>query len=148
MATKLVVAMCVVAAAMAGCVAAPQTAPSDNRVLLSGTSERVVGETVYGANFGPFARLNDDCSVRAFARVRILEQPRNGRAVVVLEDGVASFSANNAFARCNGSPLRAPIVSYTPREGFTGIDRFRFEIIFPNGERRVLSPELTVKPRP
>jgi hypothetical protein len=142
------ISVCFAAACAAACTPTPQTAPSDNRVLLPRAGGRVGGETVYGAVLGPFASLNDDCSVKSFARVRILQQPANGSAVVAVRRGTASFEANNLFARCNGAPVSAPFVVYTPRDGFVGRERFRFEVVFSDGERRILAPELSIGPRP
>ncbi len=129
------------------CTPVAQTPPSDNRSLLP-FGGRVSGETVFSSRFGPFSSLNDDCSVQSHARVRILQQPANGVARVALRHGVAAFTANNAFARCNGAPITGTYVEYTPRAGFVGQDRMRFEIVFSDGERRVLSPEMNVRPRP
>jgi hypothetical protein len=130
------------------CTPTARSVPSDERVLLSRAGGRVTGEAVFGAVFGPFASLNDDCTVRSSARVRILRQPSNGTALVVVRRGVASFEANNLFARCNGAPVTAPFVVYTPRTGFVGEERFSVEIVFADGERRVLSPVVNVRPQP
>jgi hypothetical protein len=135
------------ALALSACVPAGLTPPSDDRSLLPQRG-RVAGELVFGSSLGPFSSLNDDCTVQSHARVRILQPPQNGVARVALRRGVASFTANNSFARCNGSPITGTYVDYTPRDGFVGTDRFRIEIVFADGERRVLAPELTVRPRP
>jgi hypothetical protein len=147
MTRRIFVFSAALAAVAAACTPTPQMPPSENRSLLP-RGGRVEGQTVYRSILGPFASLNDDCSVRSFARVRIIEPPPNGRADVIVRSGVASFEANNLFARCNGAPVTAPFVVYTPRDGFTGQDRFRFEVLFADGERRVLSPVLTIGSRP
>jgi hypothetical protein len=137
-----------VVAILASCTHVGQTVPSDNRALLPASGGRVSSDTVFGSHFGPFSSLNDDCSVRSNARARILQKPRNGSARAVTAHGVAAFSANNAFARCNGAPIIGTYVVYAPRPGFVGKDSFRFELVFEDGERRVLTPELNIGPRP
>jgi hypothetical protein len=84
--------------------------------------------------------------VQSHARVRILQQPANGVARVVVRRGQAAFTANNSFARCNGTPITGTFVDYTPRSGYAGPERFRFEITFRNGERRVITPVFEVQP--
>jgi hypothetical protein len=123
----------------------PATTPNDNRQLLPARGGRVTGGEAERAVFGPFASLNDDCSVRALASVRIVQPPRNGVARVVLRQGQAAFTANNAFARCNGATIRGVFVDYTPNPGYAGPEAFRFEVVFADGERRVLSPTFTAR---
>jgi hypothetical protein len=136
-----------IAAFVMACTPAAYTPPSDDRSQLPRGGGRIEGQLVYGSIFGPFASLNDDCSVQSVARVRIVESPRNGRADVVIRSGVASFEANNLFARCNGAPVTGPFVIYRPSEGFVGQDRFRFEVAFRDGERKTFTPVLTVGAR-
>jgi hypothetical protein len=129
---------------LGACVAAGP--PSDNQQLLPPRGGVVSGySTSTGSLFGPFSSLNDDCTVQSHARVRILQMPANGVARVVTRTGQASFAASNAFARCNGTPITGTFVDYTPKPGYAGPERFRFEIVFRNGERRVLTPEFTVQ---
>jgi hypothetical protein len=132
-------------AALGGC--NPVTAPSDGRQLLPPRGGVVSGySTSRGSLFGPFSSLNDDCSVQSHARVRILQQPANGAARVVVRRGQAAFTANNSFARCNGTPITGTFVDYTPRPGYAGPEQFRFEITFRDGERRVITPVFEVQP--
>jgi hypothetical protein len=133
-----------IAISLSACVAAGP--PSDNQQLLPPRGGIVSGySTSTGSLFGPFSSLNDDCTVRSHARVRILQQPANGVARVVTRPGQAAFAANNTFARCNGAPITGTFVDYTPKPGYVGPERFRFEIVFRDGERRVLTPEFTVQ---
>jgi hypothetical protein len=133
-----------VSVSLGACVAAGP--PSDNQQLLPPRGGVVSGySTSTGSLFGPFSSLNDDCTVQSHARVRILQQPANGVARVVTRRGPASFTADNTFARCNGTPITGTFVDYTPKPGFSGPERFRFEIVFRNGERRVLTPDFTVQ---
>jgi hypothetical protein len=122
----------------------PATAPDDDKVLLPARGGIVQGGAAKAVRLGPFSGLNDDCSVQSYAAVRILQQPRNGTLAVVRSSGVATFAANNAFARCNGAPIRGTFVNYTPRAGYEGPETFRIEVIFADGERRLLTPVFTV----
>ena len=129
---------------LGACVAAGP--PSDNQRLLPPRGGSVSGySTSTGSLFGPFSSLNDDCTVQSHARVRILQQPTHGVARVVTRPGQAAFAADNTFARCNGTSITGTFVDYTPKPGYVGPERFRFEIVFRNGERRVLAPDFTVR---
>jgi hypothetical protein len=137
-------AILLVSVSLGACVAAGPS--SDNTQLLPPLGGVVSGySTSKGSLFGPFSSLNDDCTVQSHARVRILQKPAHGEARVVTRQGQAAFAASNAFARCNGTPITGTFVDYTPKPGYAGPERFRFEIIFRNGERRMLTPEFTVQ---
>ncbi|MGL4239592.1 MAG: hypothetical protein ACRCTI_00625 [Beijerinckiaceae bacterium] len=122
----------------------PSTAPDDNRRLLPPRGGVVEGSAARMVRLGPFSGLNDDCSVASYAGVRVISQPANGTLRVVRGSGVATFGANNAFARCNGSPIRGTFAIYTANPGYQGPEAFSVEVRFADGERRTISPRFTV----
>jgi hypothetical protein len=93
---------------------------------------------------GPFSTLNKNCDVTSVARVRITEQPKNGRVRLITASGSPGYSVNSSFAHCNSSNITGPFVEYLPKSGFRGTDQFRFEVRFKDGERRVFTPSLNV----
>jgi hypothetical protein len=134
-------------AALAACVPAGQRVVPPEGDALPRTGGTFSGVVTGGALMGPFSSLNDDCSVSSHARIRILEQPSNGSVRVRIASGDAAFPAGSRYAKCNSQKVRGPFVDYTAKPGYAGPERFSFEVIFRNGERRVLSPELIVRPR-
>jgi hypothetical protein len=124
----------------------PASAPDDSRQLLPPRGGAVSGGPARMVRLGPFSGLNDDCSTQSYAGVRILQRPRHGELRVARGQGVATFSANNAFARCNGAPIRGTYAIYTANPGYQGPDSFRIEVVFADGERRVLAPVVNVPP--
>ncbi|MGL4636008.1 MAG: hypothetical protein ACRCWF_08510 [Beijerinckiaceae bacterium] len=131
---------------LAGC--AGTTGPDGPRDLPRGSGEVVANASVNGSLFGPFSTLNENCFVRANARVRVLVQPANGTIKIRKGTGEPAFPADSPLARCNGKKVGGIIVDYTPKRGYTGPENFEFEVVFVNGERRVLSPRLTIVPTP
>jgi hypothetical protein len=132
---------------LAGCVASNNPPlPQGGLVLPRRGGEVIADASVYGSLFGPFSSLNRDCSVRSYAKVRVLKKPANGVIVIKKGTGNPAFAADSAFAHCNGKSTLGTIVDYTPRSGYSGVETFQFEIVFADGERRVLTPSLTVRP--
>jgi hypothetical protein len=130
---------------LAGCVASNSALlPSEGMVLPRRGGEVVANVSAGGSLFGPFSSLNKNCSVRANARVKVLKQPAHGTIKVKQGAGNPAFAAESAFAQCNGKRIGGTMVDYTPRSGYSGPDTFQFEVVFADGERRVLSPTLTV----
>jgi hypothetical protein len=142
MAFKVVLMAILALAGASGC--RPAKVPDQDRQLLPPRGGSFSGGEARGVVLGPFSSLNDDCTLRSLARVRILQAPRNGTLQIGVRQGTASFGAENAFARCNGSPIRGTYAYYTPNPGYTGPEHFRIEVVFGNGERRVLAPSFSV----
>ena len=97
-----------------------------------------------GSRFGPFSSLNINCSLKANAKVRVLKKPTYGRLTIGQGAGDASFPADSVFEKCNAKSVRGTMVSYWPKKGYRGPDTFQFEIVFTDGERRIMTPSLTV----
>jgi hypothetical protein len=132
---------------LAGCVASTNLPlPPGGLVLPTRGGEVIADAGVHGSLFGPFSSLNRDCSVRAYAKIRVLNKPANGTIVIKRGVGNPAFGADSVFARCNGKSIPGTMVNYKPRTGYSGVETFQFEVIFADGERRVLTPSLTVRP--
>jgi hypothetical protein len=134
---------------LAGCSAGNRALiPPEGQVLPRGDGAIVAYANRNGSLLGPFSTLNDDCSVRSFARVRVLQYPANGTIKVRRGVGDPAFPATSALAACNGRKVAGIVVDYTPRKDYSGPEMFQFEVIFADGERRVLSPKLIVVQTP
>jgi hypothetical protein len=134
---------------LAGCTAANSALISpEGQVLPRGDGLVVAYASGTGSLLGPFSTLRDDCSAQSFARIRVLQSPANGSLKVRRGFGNPAFPETSALARCNGKKVAGTLVDYTPRKGYIGPEMFQFEVIFDNGERRVLSPKLTIVQTP
>jgi hypothetical protein len=77
--------------------------------------------------------INPDCSVIGVPTVRIVEQPKSGKAAIENGTGFPAFPANNPRSKCNQSRNDGAIISYTPDPGYTGADSITVDIIYPDG---------------
>jgi hypothetical protein len=94
--------------------------------------------------FGPFSTINKACDVTSVARVRVIDQPRNGQVRLITASGSPGYSVDSAYAHCNSQKITGPFLEYRPRPGYRGTDQFRFEVRFKDGERRLFTPTLNV----
>ncbi len=76
-------------------------------------------------------------------KIKILDEPRNGGAAI--KEGERKFEkgAGN-FAKCDGKTGVGARVVYTPKSGFEGADKFRYEVTFDNGNVNVYSVSLRI----
>jgi hypothetical protein len=133
---------------LAGCMASSNPPlPPGGLVLPTRGGEVIADAGAYGSLFGPFSSLNKDCSVRSYAKVRVLKKPANGTIVIKKGTGNPAFGSDSAFASCNGRAIPGTMVDYKPRSDYSGVETFQFEVVFADGERRVLTPTLTVRPK-
>jgi hypothetical protein len=77
--------------------------------------------------------MNPDCSVIGVPTVRIVEQPKSGKATIENGTGFPAFPASNPRSKCNQSRSDGAIISYTPDPGYTGADSITVDIIYPDG---------------
>jgi hypothetical protein len=70
---------------------------------------------------------------------KITQPPQNGQALVVLSQGVI----NTPGHPCEGKPISATVVRYTPRQGFAGTDQLTvdYDYIETDGGRRASRSE-------
>ena len=65
-------------------------------------------------------------------KIKILDAPRNGTAAI--KEGERKFERGTGnFAKCDGKTGVGARVVYTPKSGFEGADRFRYEVTFDSG---------------
>ncbi len=76
-------------------------------------------------------------------KIKVLDDPKNGGAVV--KEGERKFEkgAGN-LAKCDGKSGVGARVVYTPKAGFEGADKFRYEVTFNNGNVNVYSVSLRI----
>ena len=131
--------------ALAGCIASNSPRiPEEGMVLPLKGGSVVASVNPNGSRFGPFSSLNTNCSLKASAKVRVLKKPSHGTLKIARGAGDASFPADSPFAKCNAKSVKGTMVDYSPQKGYRGPDTFQFEIVFTNGERRIMTPTLTV----
>ncbi|MCA0405409.1 MAG: hypothetical protein LCH39_04590 [Proteobacteria bacterium] len=94
---------------------------------------------------GPFSRLNAKCGLIGQARARITQAPENGTLRIIRRKSEAGFDADSPLAHCNDAKVPGTTVHYQPRKGFVGADAFTFEVVFPDGEKRVLPYEVILR---
>lgn len=94
---------------------------------------------------GPFSRLNAKCGLVAHAKARITQAPENGTLRIIRRKGEAGFDADSPLAHCDDTKINGPTVHYQPRKDFIGADAFTFEVVFPDGEKRVLPYEVILR---
>lgn len=96
------------------------------------TVEKVVAPGQTLEVFSMFV-LDPTCHSRGAMRIGLLEQPSNGDVNVGEGRRYPQFSTLSALAKCNGRKVPTTIVTYRPRSGYTGEDRFAMEYIGPRG---------------
>jgi dienelactone hydrolase len=125
---------------------------ADDRVvwkpLPSGPQERSFSLTLKAdqptlVNFA--VRLNQDCSKKTLANVRLVQPPAHGQVVIVERTDNPHFPDNSPMAVCNKMSVPGIAVSYAPTPHYTGDDVFTFAEDVPNSPDRVFKIAVTVK---
>lgn len=79
----------------------------------------------------PHSSMRGECESKV-PKIRILEAPRNGSTAI--REGERKFEGGTGnFAKCDGKIGVGARVVYTPKGGFEGADRFRYEVTFDSG---------------
>lgn len=94
---------------------------------------------------GPFSRLNLKCGLISQARARITKAPENGTLRIVMRKSEAGYESDGPYAHCNDVKISGTTLHYQPRKGFVGADEFAFEVVFSDGEKRILPYEVLVR---
>jgi hypothetical protein len=102
----------------------------------------VSGGTV---NLGFFASVNPDCSSAGTPTVRITQQPRHGRVVVVRTRDFTSFSLSNPRSACNSRRVSGVSIRYISQRGYTGYDSLSGETFYQSGTYRSGTVNITVR---
>jgi hypothetical protein len=92
--------------------------------------------------YGPFPVLNDDCTRRRNAILRIIKKPQHGRAIISDREGNIRFAEDHP---CNFRRIVATTVLYVPRRGYRGPDTLSFTVQGPVGPVRRLAFDISVR---
>ncbi|MGC1575804.1 MAG: hypothetical protein WA813_06700 [Beijerinckiaceae bacterium] len=89
--------------------------------------------------------LNEDCSSRGFAVVRIVNQPSHGTVSVREGRDYPNFVQSNPRNICNKQSAPATLVFYRPAPGLVGIDSVDLDVIYASGGSGQNHFNITVK---
>ena len=79
----------------------------------------------------PHSSMRGECESK-LPKIKILDVPRNGTTAI--KEGERKFERGTGnFAKCDGKTGVGARVVYTPKSGFEGADRFRYEVTFESG---------------
>lgn len=79
---------------------------------------------------GEFSDFGKNCKLYRMPKVRILQQPKFGRAVLRRENIFPKVGKKDARARCEGKRIPGIKVYYTSQVGFRGSDRLKVRAVF------------------
>lgn len=86
--------------------------------------------------------MRGECESKA-AKIRILDEPKNGTTAV--KEGERKFERGTGnFAKCDGKVGVGSRVVYTPKSGYEGADKFRYEVTFDSGNVTIYNVQLRV----
>jgi hypothetical protein len=94
---------------------------------------------------GHFANLNPDCSPIGKPEVRVTKPADHGMVTVGPGEGYTNFVAANPRNHCNFHPTPGVNAIYIATPGYTGPDTVALDVIFPTGEERQVTYNLSVK---
>jgi hypothetical protein len=88
--------------------------------------------------------LDRNCEPYDMPRVAIIRAPQNGAVTEESRERYSSFGPNNPRKICNDKKSKATYALYRAKQGFQGIDRFTFAIVYYDGRADVYDVEMTV----
>jgi hypothetical protein len=103
--------------------------------VLSGTSQKI--DFMYS--------VNPDCSSAGYPTVHVIKPPAHGTMAADQGDGYSSFGKDNQRYECNRAKSPGILVHYRSDAGFTGADSAAVETIFPSGNVRSTTYNISVK---
>jgi hypothetical protein len=83
--------------------------------------------------FNQYLFVQPDCTSSAIPTVKIVKQPSHGTITVEEGEAYPNFPKDNVRSVCNTQKIRAALAYYTSEAGFTGVDNFALEVIYPAG---------------
>jgi hypothetical protein len=114
----------------------PKPAPFEiTRAAASGQQVRV----------GFLSNINPDCSSTPFAKVRIVEEPKHGVAILKDDTGFTNFAKDNPRFECNKQRSDGTALLYRAEEGYTGKDAVTVEIVYVDGRETSSHYSIDVK---
>lgn len=94
---------------------------------------------------GRFYDLNADCSSAGSVTLRFIQEPRNGVAEIISEQGFTGYPKDDLRYKCNERPSDVTQVYYRSNDDFKGKDQFIVEAFYPNGDYRKLVVNVDVR---
>lgn len=90
--------------------------------------------------------FNLDPGCKSYGEIRfvVLAPPKNGAVTFKPVEMFPSFKQDNPRHACNKNKVMAQAAFYAAREGFKGTDKFRFAIVFHDGEAWTYDVDMTV----
>ena len=88
---------------------------------------------------------NPDCTSTGRAVVRVTQPPQHGRITIRSAAMFPRFEPSNPRSICNTRRVPGVEAVYVSERGYVGSDSAAFEAIFPNGEYRTGSSNITVR---
>ena len=110
----------------------PACAQSANKTMVAGGTLRL----------GHYASANPDCSSKGRTIVRVSNAPAHG--MVLLRSG-KDFSHFPSLPQCNAVRVEGVTAQYRSQRGYIGTDTVELDIIYPSGNERTESFNITVK---
>lgn len=114
----------------------PKPAPFEvSRAAAAGQQVRV----------GFLTNINPDCSSTPFAMVRIVEEPKHGKATLKDDTGFTNFAKDNPRFECNKQRSDGTALLYRGDEGYTGADSVTVETVYVDGRETSSHYSIDVK---
>lgn len=82
---------------------------------------------------GLYFSVDPDCTVTGLPVIRVIDPPKNGEVTIASDSGFPAYARENLRFDCNRKRLEGMAVFYEPQKGFSGLDSFVLDIIFPAG---------------
>lgn len=142
MLSKRAAAMLSSAVFVAACLAAPALAQQKRKS--SGEPLKLSAVANQEIELRSGLSLDRLCNPYEPARVAIIRAPRNGTVTEELRERYSTYGSDNPRKICNDRKWKATYALYRAKPGFQGVDRFRFAIVYYDGNTDVYDVEMTV----
>ena len=94
--------------------------------------------------FGDLYGVTADCVPLNWYEIIITQTPQHGQAHVVSKDEVVSYLDSNPRKTCNGKPITAKALIYTPDKDYAGGDMIAIQRVSSNGVLENVTYHITV----
>jgi hypothetical protein len=88
--------------------------------------------------------LDRNCDPYEMPRIAIIRAPKHGAISEEFRERYSSFGPDNPRKICNDKKSKATYALYRAKQGFQGVDRFTFAIVYYDGKTDVYDVEMTV----
>ena len=92
-----------------------------------------------------FCNVNPDCSAGGIPTVRVTQQPQHGRVRVAQTRDFCYFPPSDPRNVCNTRRVSGAAIRYAAPRNYTGCDSVGVEVIFPSGQMRTGSYNISVR---